>query len=94
VAERAGVSHVAVANYRKKCVNAFTAKPPVKLEDLYADDIPYWTQRQVKAVEAALQGCSREQLAYLFSEVLPIFHRNLVRKQDDHSTQDGIAKED
>lgn len=54
--------------------------PKAKLGDLYRDDVPYWTQRNVKAVEAALQECSREQLAYLFSEVLPIFHANLRKE--------------
>ena len=49
---------------------------------------------EVKAVEAALEACSREQLAYLFSEVLPIFHANLIRKDDHVDPTDGLAERD
>lgn len=81
LAERAGVTRQAINRYKKQTLAQCNKPSPVKLKELYADDIPYWSQRPVKAVETALQGCSREQLAYLFSEVLPIFHANLIRKE-------------
>lgn len=81
LAEKAGVDRATINRAVTKCAGARNVTvSSVKLTDLYADEIPYFTQRPVMAVEAALQACSREQLAYLFSEVLPIFHANLVRK--------------
>src|ERR1041385_801499 len=75
LAAKAGVDRATINRY-KSCDRTDCNKD-LKLTDLYKDDVPYWSQRNVKAVEVALQECSREQLAYLFSEVLPIFHRNL-----------------
>lgn len=78
LAEKAGVDQKTINRYKVGARLDCNSPPPLlKLKDMYADDVGYWGQRPVMAVEAALEACNKEQLAYLFSEVLPVVELNL-----------------
>jgi hypothetical protein len=95
LAKLAGVSARTIQSYRNEGEKPFSPKETVKLSELYnTATVAYWEQPKVKAVETALNACNREQLAYLFAEVLPIFHLNLVRKSNELDPKNGAAKTD
>lgn len=82
IAEIAGVTPTAVNKYKKKMENAFSTTEPVKLSDLYdRNDVAFsFDHPNVRAIENAINRCSRAELAFVICKMIPHYKDELIRR--------------